>query len=67
MTTLITGGAGMVGCHLKDIAPDYIYLTREDCDLTKYDQVERIFEFYKPINVVHEHKCFNGCEKNQSG
>ena len=53
MTTLITGGAGMVGCHLKDIAPDYIYLTREDCDLTKYDQVERIFEFYKPINVVH--------------
>ena len=53
MTVLVTGGAGMVGRHLKDISPDYIYLSRKDCDLTKYDEVEKVFKFYKPTNIIH--------------
>lgn len=53
MTVLVTGGAGMVGRHLKEIAPEYIYLNRKDCDLTNYKEVQKLFHFYRPSNVIH--------------
>ena len=43
----------MVGRHLQDIAPEYVYLSSEDCDLTKYEEVEKVFGDYQPTNIIH--------------
>ena len=53
MTVLVTGGSGMVGKHLQEIAPRYVYLSRQQCDLTKYDEVEQAFSFYRPSHIIH--------------
>ena len=53
MTVLVTGGSGMVGKHLKEVAPEYVYLSRIDCDLTKYDEVERVFALHRPTQIIH--------------
>jgi GDP-L-fucose synthase len=53
MTVLVTGGSGMVGRHLQDIAPDYIYLSSADCDLTSYKEVDLLMKKYQPTAVIH--------------
>ena len=53
MTVLVTGGSGMVGRHLQDIAPDYIYLSSADCDLTSYKEVNLLMKKYQPTAVIH--------------
>src|SRR5882724_9594224 len=50
---LITGGSGLVGRYLFDIAKDYVYLSSKDGDLTNLEQTEIIFEKYKPTTVLH--------------
>lgn len=52
-TTLITGGSGMVGQSLKKLLPDAIYISSKDFDLTKENDVIKMFDTYKPDKVVH--------------
>ena len=52
-TTLITGGSGMVGQSLKKLLPDAIYISSKDFDLTKENDVIKMFDTYKPNKVVH--------------
>lgn len=50
---LVTGGSGLVGEHLKHILPEAVYVSSKDFDLTKVDDVKRMYEVHKPDVVVH--------------
>jgi GDP-L-fucose synthase len=50
---LITGGSGMVGKSLLKLLPHSIYVSSKDYDLTKEDDVKRMFETHKPTKIVH--------------
>lgn len=52
-TILITGGSGMVGNSLKKFLPNDIYVTSKDYDLTKENDVIKMFKKYEPTKVVH--------------
>ena len=53
MKILVTGGSGMVGKFLKRKLPNAIYLSSNDCDLTKYDEVFYSWKIHKPDVVIH--------------
>ncbi len=53
MKTLITGGSGLVGKHLKDILPDAVYISSKDYDLTWIDEVRDMVNEYEPDIVIH--------------
>jgi GDP-L-fucose synthase len=53
MITLVTGGSGLVGKHLKDILPDAIYISSKDFDLMDIDRVDAMMDFFRPKVVVH--------------
>lgn len=53
MEILVTGGSGMVGQSLKKLLPDAIYISSKDYDLTKEEDVIKMFKTYKPKKVVH--------------
>jgi len=61
---LVTGGTGMVGRALQKVMPDAHYLSTKDCNLTKYSEVERIFEYYKPKYVIHLAAKVSGMKGN---
>ena len=46
MTIIVTGGSGMVGRHLSEISPNFVYLSKSDCDLLDRDSVDKLFSFY---------------------
>jgi len=51
---LVTGGYGMVGKHLQEFAtPGFVFLSRNDCDLTNIDDTFKVFERHCPDVVVH--------------
>lgn len=52
-SVLVTGGSGLIGTHLKHEMPDAIYVCSSDFDLTNQNEVEAMFEKYKPHTVVH--------------
>jgi GDP-L-fucose synthase len=66
MTTIVTGGSGMLGKHLQEISPNYIYLSSKDCDLTDKDQVLRLFDTFRPQRVVHLAAKVGGILQNMS-
>jgi len=53
MKTLITGGSGLVGKHLKDILPDAVYISSKDYDLTWIDEVRDMMNKHEPDFVIH--------------
>jgi len=53
MSTLVTGGTGLVGKYLQQYIKDGIYLGSRDYDLTKEDQVIAMYEKYRPSVVIH--------------
>lgn len=53
MTTIVTGGSGLVGRNLQKIMPDACYLSSQDGDLRTEHGVYSIFERFKPTRVVH--------------
>lgn len=67
MQVLVTGSDGLVGTAIKTISPDFIYVTRKDADLTKEDEVERLFKKYRPDAVVHAAAKVGGIGGNMSG
>ena len=72
MKILVTGGNGLVGSAIKKIASkntqfDFIFVGREDCDLTKENQVESLFLNYKPNYVIHTAAKVGGIGGNMIG
>ena len=53
MKVLVTGGTGLVGKNLRELCPDYVYLSSRDCNLLSYDETRRVFECEKPTHVIH--------------
>lgn len=67
---LITGSNGLVGQALKTVAIEYGYntyfATRKDADLTKEDQVIKLYEETKPDCVIHTAARVGGIVANLS-
>jgi GDP-L-fucose synthase len=61
---LVTGGNGLVGHAMKKLHPDAIYVSSNDFDLTKEDQVKKMFEQHKPDQVIHLAAKVGGIIKN---
>ena len=66
ITLLVTGGSGLVGNALKKINPNAIYVSSKDYDLTKEDQVKKMYEKYKPDQVIHLAAKVGGIFKNMN-
>ena len=52
MSTIITGGTGLVGKYLQKYI-DGIYLSSQDFNLTKESEVIKMFETHKPKVIIH--------------
>jgi GDP-L-fucose synthase len=69
MKILVTGAGGMVGNAIKTVAREYpdftvIGVDRADGNLTKQDDVKRIFENWEPDYVIHTAAMVGGIGKN---
>ena len=65
MTTLVTGGSGMLGQHLQDyLCDDAEFLSSVDADLTKTSDVQYIMYHYKPDRVIHLAAKVGGLQDN---
>jgi GDP-L-fucose synthase len=54
MTVLVTGSSGLVGTALKEfINEDVFFATRDDADLTSFNQTLDLFQRIKPSKVIH--------------
>jgi GDP-L-fucose synthase len=62
---LVTGGTGMVGRALQKVLPDAAYVGSK-YDLTKYDQVVKLFEKEKPKYVIHLAAKVSGMKGNMN-
>lgn len=68
---LVTGGNGLIGTAIKEEAEklgiyELIMITREECDLTRQEEVENMFERYKPDYVIHAAARVGGIGLNMS-
>ena len=50
---VVTGGSGLVGYYLKKALTDAIFLSSNDYDLTKEEEVKKMFEDLKPNRIIH--------------
>ena len=50
---LVTGGSGLVGRYLKQIMPDAYYISSDDYDLTRENEVESLFKKNRFKTVIH--------------
>jgi GDP-L-fucose synthase len=50
---LVTGGTGLVGKNLQTHLPNAIYVSSKQYDLTKEDDVSRMFDTIMPTHVIH--------------
>ncbi len=50
---LVTGGSGLVGTYLKKILPNAKYISSKDYDLTKEEEVKKLFNQNKFSTVIH--------------
>lgn len=60
MIVLVTGGSGLVGKSIQGLVKslefnidDYIFLSSSQCDLRKDEEVDKVFNEYKPDIVIH--------------
>jgi len=53
MSILVTGGSGLVGKHLKDILPNAVYISSNDYNLTRIDEVRDMMNEHEPDIVIH--------------
>lgn len=53
MEILVTGGSGLVGTALQKIMPRAEYISSSDFDLTFRNDVEWMFQKYRPTHVIH--------------
>ena len=50
---LVTGGTGLIGKYLQNEMPNAIYVGSSDYNLTKNDEVTKMFKDIKPNIVIH--------------
>lgn len=50
---LVTGGSGLIGTLLKKEMPEAFYVSSKDFNLTDQNDVEKMFEMYKPNIIIH--------------
>ena len=72
MKILLTGGNGLVGNAIKKVALknpqfDFIFIGRDDYDLTKENEVESLFLKHKPNYVIHTAAKVGGIGGNMIG
>lgn len=53
MTTLVTGGHGLVGHALQSLNSTFLYPTHEELDLLSWSQVGAYFKLHRPERVIH--------------
>jgi len=53
MKVLVTGGSGLVGKHLKEKKPEWVYVSSKDYDLTREYYTRGMFYEIRPDAVVH--------------
>lgn len=53
MKILLSGGNGLLGSHLKLIDPSIISITREDMDVSNYDEINEQIKKIKPDIFLH--------------
>ena len=70
MKILVTGGSGLVGYGIQQIASQYdyefIFLSSKDCDLTNYEKTLKIFIKHNPDYVIHLAAYVGGLFKNMN-
>jgi len=68
MTTLVTGGSGLIGTAIRRIIdePSAIFVSSAEFDLTKMEDTKRMFETYRPTRVIHLAACVGGLFKNMN-
>ena len=67
MIVLVTGGSGLVGSALKEIRPEWIYVSSKTYgSLTSLENVKRMFEEEKPDAVIHLAANVGGLFKNMN-
>jgi GDP-L-fucose synthase len=71
MKVLVTGGYGLVGKSLQKIVKskdnlidEFVFLSRQDCDLRNIQDVYNIFEKIRPDVVIHLASCVGGVYEN---
>ena len=63
--TLVTGAGGMVGYAVRKLDyPDTVYLTRNDADLTDFENVKEVFGSIRPDRVIHLAAVVGGVARN---
>jgi GDP-L-fucose synthase len=65
MSTLITGGSGLLGKHLQEIFPEAIYVSTKDFDLTSQKEVAILMSQERPDRVIHLAAKVGGILDNQ--
>tara|TARA_Y100000592_G_scaffold56027_3_gene88121 strand:+ start:5715 stop:6614 length:900 start_codon:yes stop_codon:yes gene_type:complete len=66
MKVMVTGGSGFVGKRLKQIKPDWIYLSSKDYDLMSLSECDRMYKEIKPDAVVHLAGQVGGIKANDN-
>jgi len=61
---LVTGGTSTIGKHLKEFYPDAKYISSSMVDLTRQDEVEKMFKDIKPTIVIHLAATVGGIQDN---
>lgn len=63
---LVTGGSGMVGSALREISPNAIFVSSQDCDLRDCEEVDSLFDRIKPDRVIHLAARVGGVKANHT-
>jgi GDP-L-fucose synthase len=53
MSTLVTGGTGLVGSNLREIMPEAIYISSKEYNLVNSSETIDMIKEYQPKTVVH--------------
>ena len=61
---LVTGGTGLVGKYLQKEMPSAVYVGSSDYNLTKNDEVIKMFEDIRPSIVIHLAALVGGVHHN---
>ena len=66
MKTLVTGGSGMLGRHLKEHLTNHntVFISSKDADLRVMSDVEDIMNLHKPHRVIHLAAKVGGLQDN---